>query len=223
MIAVLLSCFVSIAAYSGGSSISILQASGGSTQPAASITLGQYETSWWYVGWIGRHQMVSVDSSTYLGLLNVKTLSAYYNANALTNFSFSQTVTVVQETTVSTSVEETSSITSSLAAKFGIDGIGISDGYTISQSYTIQQTTTYSYSEATSSSINYDVRESVVAGKRFALCEAAYVYKATCQKWQYDDYWWGHTEVSGSRSTFYTYLTLQPFITIGFSDGSIVE
>lgn len=221
MIAALLSCFVSIAAYDGGGSVSIADAQ--STQPTANITTGQYESSRWKVGWIGRHQMVSVDSYTYLGLLNVKTLSVSYNANALTNFSFSETITTVEENTVSTSVKMSSAITSSLAAKFGIDGIGISDGYTINQAYTIQQTATYSYSVATNSTISYDVRESVVVGRRFALCEAAYVYKATCQKWQYDDYWWGHIEVSDTRSTFYSYLTLQPFITIGFSDGSIVE
>jgi ACT domain-containing protein len=226
MIAALLMCFVSIAAYSGGSSIQISQANTGSTQPTANITTGQYESNWWFPSFsvIGRHQMVSVDSYSYLGLLNIKTLSAYYNANALTNFSFSETISTIEETTVSTSVQTTSTITSSLAAKMGIDGVSVSDGYTVSQAYTIQQTTTYSYSVATSSTINYDVRESVVAGKRFALCEAAYVYRATCQKWQYDNYWFNNNvEVSNSRSTFYTYRTIEPFITLVFSDGSIVE
>ena len=41
-------------------------------------------------------------------------------------------------------------------------------------------------------------------------------------KSQYDKYRWGNYEVDGSRSAYYTYITLKPFITVGFEDGSFV-
>ena len=52
---------------------------------------------------------------------------------------------------------------------------------------------------------------------------AAYTYKISCEHWQLDDWWWGSYEVDGSRSSFTTYYTVDPFITIGFEDGSIIK
>lgn len=42
-------------------------------------------------------------------------------------------------------------------------------------------------------------------------------------KSQYDNYWWGNYEVDGSHSAHYTYITLKPFIIVGFEDGSFAE
>lgn len=56
----------------------------------------------------------------------------------------------------------------------------------------------------------------------FALCEASYTYKLYCQTWMWDDYWWGDYEVSGSRESFVVYLTINPFVTICYSDGSVL-
>lgn len=47
--------------------------------------------------------------------------------------------------------------------------------------------------------------------------------KTAFLKWQYDNSWWGNYEVDGSRSAYYTHITLKPFITLGFEDGSFAE
>ena len=71
--------------------------------------------------------------------------------------------------------------------------------------------------------VEYDVIPELVKGKKFFLCMAAYTYKISCEQWQIDDWWWGNYEVDGSRSSFTTYYTVDPFITIGFEDGSIIK
>lgn len=40
---------------------------------------------------------------------------------------------------------------------------------------------------------------------------------------QYDNYWCGNTEVKNSRVNFSSYITLDPTITIAFTDGSFIQ
>ena len=52
--------------------------------------------------------------------------------------------------------------------------------------------------------------------------EDGYIPTPTISYGKYDNYWWGNYEVDGSRSAYYTYIALKPFITVGFEDGSFV-
>lgn len=194
-----------------------------SYQPNVNIQYGTYDVGWWYEGFVGRHQMVSIDSSEYLGVVQIKKLSKTYNPSILTNFTFEDTVSTVTETTISTTISTSSTITSTLGVKMGMSGVSVSNEYTISQTYMIEDTYTYSYSAAESLTVKYEVDKNKIGSNHFYLAYAAYVYKVKCQKWQYDNWWWGDCEVSDSRSTFYTYITIEPFVTIALTNGTIFE
>lgn len=167
--------------------------------------------------------MVSIDSSEYLGLLEIQKLSRTYSPTGAEKLKFTETITTVAGTTISTTISETSEFTTTLGVKMGMSDISISSDYTITKSYEIQNTITYSYSTATSLSVEFEVDKNAVGDNHFYLAYAAYVYKVKCQKWQYDNWWWGDYEVSGSRSTFYTYITYDPFVTIALANGTILE
>ena len=187
-----------------------------------SIEYGEYEVEWYYNWFVGRHVMASIDSAEDLGYMCIDVLSQTYNGYVLENFEFTDTVTTVLTTTVSTTVSLSSSITTSLAGKVGINGISVSNNMQIGIAYNIQSTITYSYSLSTTLQIFYTPAEEYVRNKHFFLCTGARVYKIYCQTWMYDNYWWGDYEVSGSRESFVTYLTVDPLITIGYTDGTII-
>lgn len=191
--------------------------------PQANISYGEYETNWWREGVIGRHQMISIDSSEYIGRQIISKLTDTYSSKALINFKFTESISTIITDTISTSEKLTSQITSTIGVKASLPYVEVSDKYTISNSYVIENTATYSYSKKVEYSISYEVNQSLINGRDFYLANSAYIYKIKCQKWQYDNYWWGNYEVKGSRSTFYSYLTLSPVITVGFIDGTFIE
>lgn len=232
MLSVLMTAFLSFSSVSGNvitekpepqsqNQISCCSAQDGYI-PKPTISYGKYDIGWWREGLIGRHQMISIDSSEYIGELMLEPLTNTYNSSALTNFHFEETVETIETSTICTTVELSSTITTTLGVKMGMDDVSVSDDCKISKFYRIQNTQTYSYSKRKQSKVSFDVKEDVVKGKNFCLATVAYVYKVACQKWQYDDYWWGNYVVDGSRSAYYTYITLKPFITVGFEDGSFV-
>ncbi len=191
-------------------------------KPELNVELTEFETSKWQNGIIGRHQMVSFDKVEYLGALSLKKLSITYNGAVLQNFHFEETMKTVMENSVSLSIEESSKFASTLGVKAGLDNIEISDKYTMEQLFTIEKTTTYTVGIEQTYTISYDVVPEIVKGEKFYLSQAAYVYKIECQKWQYDNYWWGNYEVSGSRTSFNTYIALNPYITICLEDGTLL-
>lgn len=191
--------------------------------PSANITYGSYESDWFYHNFVGRHNWVSIDSSYYMGRIVVQQLSPIYNPNALEDFHFTESISTTETSTISTTTKLSSSITSSIGVKAGLDNVVLSGNYKINNSYVIENTQTYSYSEQTTRTVTYNVIKDKVKNHDFYLGSVAYVYKIKCQTWQIDDFWWGSYEVSGSRTTFYTYLTLNPTITIAFADGGYID
>lgn len=191
-------------------------------KPELNVKLTEFETSKWNNGVIGRHQMVSFDGVEYLGPMSIKKLSNSYNGAVLQNFHFEEKVKTVLENSVSLSIEESSKFTSTLGVKAGLDNIEVNDSYTIEQYFKINNTVTYTVSKEIEYSISYDVIPEMVCNKKFYLAQAAYVYKIECQKWQYDNYWWGNYEVSNSRVKFDTYIALEPYITVCLEDGTLL-
>ena len=167
--------------------------------------------------------MGSIDNVYYMGRMSVATLSYWYDGNAFEDFTFSNTIQTVMQDTLSLTLKESSTFTSTFGVKAGVPGIEASSSYSISNAYVIEGALTYTFSEISSRTVSYHLKQEVIEGKLFSLCVAAYVYRITCTKWQYDDFWWGHVEVQGSRSTFYSYLTLIPTITIQYLDGSLLS
>lgn len=191
-------------------------------QPELNVSIGSFEVEWWREGFIGRHQMASYTSVEYLGPIEVKKLSKTYNAAVLGNFHFTESVKTVEESTVSLTISATSKFVSTLGVKAGLDNIEISSNYSLEQIYSIEGTRTYTIANELVYTVEYDVNPEAVSGRKFYLAEAAYVYKIESEKWQYDDYWWGNYEVDGSRSSFVTYVTLDPYVTIAFEDGTLL-
>ena len=191
-------------------------------KPEINVQLGSFEVNWWREGFIGRHQMVSYDSVDYLGPISVKKLSNTYSTSALNNFHFEETIQTINENSISLTISESSKFTSTLGVKAGLNGLQISDDYSIEKYFSIEGVSTYTITNEISYKVEYDVNQELVSGKKFYLAEAAYVYKINCQKWQYDNYWWGNYEVNNSRSSFVSYVSLNPFITIALEDGTLL-
>ena len=191
-------------------------------KPEINVQLGSFEVNWWREGFIGRHQMVSYDSVDYLGPISVKKLSNTYSTSALNNFHFEETIQTINENSISLTISESSKFTSTLGVKAGLNGLQISDDYSIEKYFSIERVSTYTITNEISYKVEYDVNQELVSGKKFYLAEAAYVYKINCQKWQYDNYWWGNYEVNNSRSSFVSYVSLNPFITIALEDGTLL-
>lgn len=191
-------------------------------QPKLNVSTGSFEVEWWREGFIGRHQMASYNSIEYLGPIEVKKLSKTYNAAVLKNFHFTESVKTVEENTISLTISATSKFVSTLGVKAGLDDIEISGNYSVEQIYSIEGTKTYTIANELTYTVEYDVDPDDVSGQKFYLAEAAYVYKIKSEKWQYDDYWWGDYEVSGSRSSFVTYVTLDPYVTVALEGGTLL-
>lgn len=232
MLSVLMTAFLSFSSVSGATVTKeleseqqdkIVRLSSETAVPQPKISYGEYDADWWRNGLIGRHQMVSIDSSEYIGEIVVQKLSATYDPVPFESFKFEQKVNTVTTSSVSTSEKFSSTVTSTLAVEMGMSDVKVSDKYTISNSYTIENTLTYSYAESKEITISFEAKPEYVSEKRFFLGMFAYVYKVKCQKWQYDDYWWGKVEVSGSRSDFNSYIILDPYITIGYADGTFAH
>ena len=190
--------------------------------PEINVETGTFEVDWWREGVIGRHQMVSFDSIDYLGAIEVKKLSRTYDSSVLDNFHFTESVEILEEDTISLTISETSKFISTLGVKAGLNNIEISDKYTLEQMFKIEGSNTYTISNKLSYKVEYDVKSDVINGQKFYLAEAAYVYKINCQKWQYDNYWWNNYEVSGSRKSFTSYLSLDAYVTVALEDGTLL-
>ncbi len=197
--------------------------SSSSEKPSPNVELGEFEVSWWRNGFIGRHQMVSLDSYAYVDYLPIEILTYYYEGSITDDFEFSQTVTSITSNTISTSVEVSSTFAEKIGAKISVDGIGIELGASSSKEITLNQTVTYSFSKEVSYTVTAKISKDVVGGKKFAMCLCCYVYKVSCTMWQYDNYAWGNYEVSGSRSSFDTYLLLTPTVSVIFSNGEYIK
>lgn len=112
-------------------------------------------------------------------------------------------------------------MTSSVSSKISGYGASVASDVNVSQLYTIQNTLTYSFVKTESVTMTFQLDKDVIGDNIFRIVEAAYIYKIPCVTWQYDDYWWGKTEVSGSRFVFDTYVIAEPFITVEI-DGELV-
>lgn len=192
-------------------------------QPSINIQYGSYDVDWWYEGFVGRHQMISLESSEYLGMLTLKQLTEFFNPNMFSTLTFTRTIKTISTSTVSTTESFSSKTTSSIGVKVGLDNVSASSEYKITQSYTIENTVTYSYSQEEELSVSFNVDKEAVGNRNFCLGSVGYVYKVKCQAWQYDNWWWGDYEVDGSRFTFYSYVTLNPTLTLCFEDGTFLN
>lgn len=187
------------------------------------IPTGEFEVSSWREGVIERHQMSSIDSYEYLGLTSIYLLTDWYNGNVFEDFSFTRETETIREHSISTSISLGFEWSAAISLKVGIDGLeaGVETGPTVKLS--IGSTTTYTYTQTEKVTVNVKVKQEYIDGKTFAVCSAAYVYKVKCQRWQYDNYWWGNYEVSNSRSDYYTYIAMKPTITLVYRNGEVVK
>lgn len=170
---------------------------------------------------VGRHRMVQIKSVADRGDQCVDVLTQYYDAGVLEDFHFSEKITTIVTTTVSTTTQLSAKLSTGLQVAAGIPGAKISGNVNVEIGYTITNTVTYSATEQIELQLEYTVKQEVVEDKVFALCMAAHVYEITYETWQWDDYWWGDYVVSGSRKTGTGYITVQPYVTIVFRDGTL--
>lgn len=223
MISILLSSFLSFSVLTGPSlrtnSADALHAS----QPTVNVQTGEYEVGWWMVGLHGRHQKVKIGEPQYLGILEIAQLSDNFDGNLLTDLHFEQTISTIEENSVSTTISASSSVISTIAVKAGLSQFSVSGDYAVQQSFKIEQTATYTISSETEYSVSYNIESEKVKGKIFHLASAAFTYKIECEMWEWDDYWWGAYEVYGSRKSFVTYLTLYPYLTLAEFDGTLIK
>lgn len=196
---------------------------GSSKVPETNISFEEFEITSWREFLIGRHQMGKINLSTYMGFLPIDQLSDWYDSNALTDFTFTDSFTTITEETLSLTIKESSTFSSTFGIKAGLKGFEASSQFNVTNSYTLEGTVTYSFATHVTRTVQYSVQEDKLEGKTFSLCLAAHVFKLECETWQFDDYWWGDVEVDGSRKTFVSYLTLIPTITIMFADGGLLK
>lgn len=171
---------------------------------------------------IGRHTMVQIKSCNFLKEDSVDVLTSWYNGEALENFTFEETVTTFSSTVVSTTEKFSTEITVALTAQVGIPGFSVGTEASVSVGQTIENTTTYTVSQKETFTIRYSAKPEYVEGREFALGAAGDIYKLTWEMWQWDDYWWGDYEVSGSRKECTAYIVADPYVTIVYRDGSFV-
>ncbi len=194
------------------------------TTTSVNIPTGDFEINWWYEGLVGRHQMSTINSNKHLGIVCIKELTSYYSGNVAEDFTYSESITTVETNSISTSVKFGFEWAKAISTKINIAGVEAGEESGPTFEFDIENTTTYTYSKSTTQTVSFKVKQSLIEGKKFAVCVAADVYQIECSKWQYDNYWWGNYEVSGSRSTYYTYLALNPFVTIAYQDsGEVVK
>ena len=220
MLKILATCFLSFVITGSASGIVSIDTYG-AAYDTSSINYSEQEVNWFWVGFIGRHEMIKIETCEDLGIQSIQQLSRMYDANTLTDFTFSESFSTVVTTTVSTTIQVSSSISTGLQVQAGIPGAKITDNAKVESVYTIASTSTYTASETKTSSVTYTVKQEIVDGKVFALCMAAHVYKVTWQTWMWDDWWWGDFEVEDSRSTQVAYITVDPYVTIMYNDWSL--
>ena len=170
--------------------------------PSANITYGSYESDWFYHNFVGRHNWVSIDSSYYMGRIVVQQLSPIYNPNALEDFHFTESISTTETSTISTTTKLSSSITSSIGVKAGLDNVVLSGNYKINNSYVIENTQTYSYSEQTTRTVTYNVIKDKVKNHDFYLGSVAYVYKIRCQPGKLMIFGGVHMKYQGQEQPF---------------------
>lgn len=186
------------------------------------VTLGEFEYSSWRNGFITRHEMINLKSCEHLGIIPVKSITDFYNPNFLNGLVISESYSIITANAISTTTEFSYDFTSSIGMKIDVPGIEVNSEFKLTQGYTIESSVTYSYSTQKTITVSMDIDLSKAEGKEFCIGYAASTYKIECETWQYDDYWWGNYEVSGSRKSFSTYCTINPFITMIFRDGSVL-
>lgn len=226
MFNVLMSCFLSFAmigASFGDCSVSTLSLdeNGIETEHPVTISKSSKEVDWWYEGIIGRHEMVQILDYEYIGLQNVHTLAGPYNANVLTNFKFTETVSTVNTLSLSTTQQLSSKVTTGIEVRAGVSET-VSASRNVTSVYTIENTLTYTTSTSITFTVQYEPKQELIENSKFALCLGAYVYKLECKTWKYDNYWWGNYTVSGSTKYFTSYITVDPFVTLEVN-GEVLE
>lgn len=190
----------------------------------SAINRDTIDMGYYTVGFIGRHKMMQItDVDTAGSIEPVQKLTNYYDASTLTNFKFKENVTISNTYSVSTVEELSQEISLNLNIALNINIASLETGVGLKNIYTIRESTTYTYSTETTYTIEYEPVPEVIAGKIFALCLAAEVHEITFETWEYDDYWWGDYEVSGSRKTHIAYLVIDPYVTIMIHGEGIVN
>lgn len=223
MLQVLMACFLSftiavapcteqVAAYAVNDRASTM--SENSTYSIEDISYDAYEVEWYWNWLVGRHSMIQITGVENLGVEMIDTITSYYDASVLTDFTFTETITTVTTTTLSTTESVSSKVGTSLKVVAGIPGATVSDSVSVEQVYTIQNTATYTATVSRTMQVTYSLREEVVEGKVFALCMAANTYKVTWKSWLWDDYWYGAVIVDGTTKTHTAYITVDPYVTI---------
>lgn len=186
------------------------------------VSYEEVEVDMYWRWFIGTHVMVQIEKVEPMGYQCIDKLSRNYSGSGLENFTFREKFTTVTSTTISTTKSFSSKISTGLQVAAKIPNAQITGDAKIEQVYTISNTSTYTATESTEFEVEFSVKQEVVNGKIFALCMAADVYKVTWDTWEWEDTWWGDYELEGTRQTNIAYITVDPFVTIVFSDGSVV-
>ncbi len=193
----------------------------GSPYSPIAIPTGQFEVSSWREGLIGRHQMSSIDSYEYVGLTPIRIFTNWYDGDLIEEFSYSREVETITSNSVSTSISLGFEWSRAISGKANIAGLEVGEETGPTVILTIGKTTTYTYTQSEKITVNVKIKHEYTEGRLFAVCSAAHVYKLKCQKWQYDNYWWGDYEVSNSRSAYETYIAMEPRTTIVYKTGEV--
>jgi hypothetical protein len=168
------------------------------------------------------YEYVEVQSYDYIGTEIIQTLSPTYSPKALNNFHFSQTFTTVITTSLSTAVKYGANVTTGLSVKAGVPGAEFSEDKSVTALYTIENTKTYTASDTTTLTVDFDLDEDKVGDNNFALCVVADVFRFACKRYEMDHYWWGDYVRSGTEEYFYSYVTVDPYITIVLNGWQIL-
>jgi len=189
----------------------------------SSLNTEELDVGYSYVGFHGRHSMIKIDGYEDRGVQCVELLSKEYNGKALTNFEFTESITSIDSSTVSTKEIYSSEISTGLQVKAGIPGATVTSGLTSKEGYTIENTVTYTTTNSSTFTVKFEFNKELLKDKIFALCTAANVYKITWQTWEYDNYWWGNYEVSGSRATHEAYITANPYTSVYVKGEGVIK
>ncbi len=172
---------------------------------------------------IGRHTTLQIKSCDFLKEDSVDVVTSWYNGEALEDFNFEETITTFNSTVVSTTEQYSTKVTVALTAQVGIPGFSVGTEASVSAGLTIENTTTYTVSKTETFTVRYSAKQEYVEGREFALGTVGDIYMLTWETWQWDDYWWGHYEVDGSRKVGTAYIVADPYITIVYRDGTFVS
>ena len=188
----------------------------------SNVSYQEKEVEWHREGLIGRHRLVKIDSLSNKGVKPIQRLTEFLDGGALTDFSFTRSVTMVKTASVSTETSFSSEIMTGLEVVAGIPNAEISKNKSSTLAFKIDTISTYTVSEEETFTVKFSVDENKVKDKIFALCSAANVYEVSWETWQYDDYWWGDYEVSGSRKSYTAYINYTPYVTVEDYNGNLL-